>query len=260
MLSKLLKYDFKSLAKMLVPFYGIALLLAAITRCFNVLADKFPIFSVPNGLIIVIFVVALIIVPVITFIFTIFKFYQSLVKDEGYLMHTIPVSKSSLILSKLISSICYLLLSVIIIFLALFIWGYGVWFQSDTIHVFLTFLGKIDSTFVILLLLSVFIEAIVNQIMIYAAIAFGQKHNSKVLYSIIYGVVLYNVTQLLYVIVLLPFMLFDSNYQQYVNSTTISDFGLINGFMAISIVISILFTVGYYLLTVKTFDKKLNLE
>ena len=56
MLTKLLKYDFKSLSKALLPIYGISLLLALFTRIFNMLVDKFPIFSVPNGFISVAFV------------------------------------------------------------------------------------------------------------------------------------------------------------------------------------------------------------
>ena len=96
--------------------------------------------------------------------------------------------------------------------------------------------------------------------MIYASIALGQKHNSKVLYSIIYGIVIYNATQIISAILLLPFMLMDSNYQQYVDGSNVLDFGLINGFIALSLVISVLFIVAYYFLAVKTFDRKLNLE
>ena len=79
MLTKLLKYDFKSLSKVLLPVYGISLLLALLTRIANVLADKFSVFSVPSGFISAIFVIILIAIPIVTFIFTILKFYQNLV-------------------------------------------------------------------------------------------------------------------------------------------------------------------------------------
>ena len=55
-------------------------------------------------------------------------------------------------------------------------------------------------------------------------------------------------------------MLMDSNYQQYVDGSNVLDFGLINGFIALSLVISVLFIIAYYFLAVKTFDRKLNLE
>lgn len=260
MLTKLLKYDFKSLSKALLPIYGISLLLALFTRIFNMLVDKFPIFSVPNGFISVAFVIFLIVLPILTFIFTILKFYQNLVKDEGYLMHTIPVSKSNLILSKAISASVYLMISVVMVFLLLLVGVYGVWFDNKAINTLIKVLGYIDKTFFMLMILSIFIGVLLNQIMIYASIALGQKHNNKIIYSIIYGFVLYNVTQIGSVILMLPFMLFDSNYQKYIQASNISDFGLINGFLGLSLIISILFIIAYYFLAVWAFNKKLNLE
>lgn len=260
MLSKLLKYDFKALSKALLPIYGISLLLALFTRIFNMLVDKFPMFSVPNGFISAAFVIALIVIPILTFIFTILKFYQNLVKDEGYLMHTIPVSKSSLILSKTISASIYLIVSVIMVLLLLFIGVYGVWFDNKSIETLIKVFGYIDKTFLVFMILSIIIGVLLNQVMIYASIALGQKHNNKVIYSIVYGFVLYNVTQIGSVILMLPFMLFDSNYQKYVQTSNFSDFGLINGFLVLSLIISILFIIAYYFLAVRMFDKKLNLE
>lgn len=260
MLAKLLKYDFKSLSKVLLPIYGISLLLAIITRFSNWLAGKFSIFSVPNGFICAVFIIALIALPIVTFIFTILKFYQNLAKDEGYLMHTLPVSKHKLLLSKTISATIYLVVSGIMIFLLLFVGVYGIWFDSKFIEVFVEAFKHIDSVFLTFMLLSIFIGVILNQVMIYASIALGQKHNNKIVYSIIYGIVLYNITQIISVILLLPFMLMDSNYQQYVAGNNVLDFGLINGFLGISLIISVLFIVAYYFVAVKTFDKKLNLE
>ncbi len=260
MLSKLLKYDFKSLSKILIPVYLVSLLLALLTRVINMLADKFHIFSVPSGFISGIFVVVLIAIPIATFIFTILKFYQNLIKDEGYLMHTLPVSKNSLILSKTISSTVFIILSFVFTILFLFVGVYGLWFDSSFLSLIWDLFKQIDTLFIILTLLSILISVIYNQVMIYASIALGQKHNNKVMYSVIYGVVLYNVTQILSVVILIPVMFLDPNYQKYINGTSISDFGLINGYLLFALFLSILFTVAYYILTVKVLDKKLNLE
>ena len=260
MLSKLLKYDFKSLSKMFFPVCLVGFLLAIITRISNMLAEHFSIFSVPSGFISAIFVVILIAIPIAIFIYTIVKFYQNLIKDEGYLMHTIPVSKNSLVLSKTISSTLFIFLSFIVSMLLLCVGVYGIWFD----HSLFTALGKlfdyIDTLFIILIILSLIISVIFNQVMIYASIALGQKHNNKIAFSIIYGIILYNVTQILSLIILLPFMLLNTNYQEYINATYTTDYGLINGYLALALVVSILFTVLYYVLTVKVLDEKLNLE
>lgn len=260
MLSKLLKYDFKSLSKMFFPVCLVGFLLAIITRISNMLAEHFSIFSVPNGFISAIFVVVLIAIPIAIFIYTIVKFYQNLIKDEGYLMHTLPVSKNGLILSKTISSTVFIILSFIFTILFLFVGVYGLWFDSKFLSLIWDSLKQVDTFFLILTILSILISVIYNQVMIYASIALGQKHNSKVMYSVIYGVVLYNVTQILSVVILLPVMFLDPNYQKYINGTTINDLGLINGYMVFALLLSILFTVAYYILTVKVLDKRLNLE
>ena len=259
MLSKLLKYDFKSLSKILFPVYLVSLLLALVTRISNMLANSFNILSVPNGFISGIFVVVLIAIPITTFIFTILKFYQNLIKDEGYLMHTLPVSKNSLILSKTISSTIFIIISFIFTMLFLFVGVYGLWFDSKFLSLLGDLVKQVDTVFILLILLSILISVIFNQVMIYASIALGQKHNNKVMFSVIYGIVLYNVTQILSVIILIPVMFLDPNYQTYINSTTISDFGLINGYLLFAFCLSFLFTIGYYILTVKVLDKKLNL-
>ena len=260
MLGKLLKYDFKSLSKLLIPVYLVTLLLAVVVRVANMLAEKFSIFSVPSGFLSGIFIVVLIAIPIATFIFTIVKFYQSLIKDEGYLMHTLPVSKNSLVLSKTISSIAFMCLSFLFTILFLFVGVYGIWFDSKFLSLCFDFLGQIDTLFLILILLSILISVVFNQVMVYVSIALGQKHNNKILYSLIYGVVIYNVIQILSVIILLPFMLFDPNYQSYIDGTNFGSFELINGYLILALIVSLIFTIICYVLTVKVLDKKLNLE
>lgn len=259
MLGKLLKYDFKSLSKILLPVYLVCFLLAVLTRGISLLANKFSIFSIPSGFISVVFVVALIAIPIATFIFTIIKFYQSLIKDEGYLMHTLPVSKASLVTSKTISSMVFLILSAIISIGLLFVGVYGIWFDAKLLDVISQLFSYIDTTFLIIVLLAMVASVIFQQLMFYASIALGQKHNNKVMYSIIYGVVLYNVTQIISVLILLPFMLFDSNYQTLTNSD-VPDIAMMNPYMIASLILTILFAGFYYWLTVRTLDRKLNLE
>ncbi len=260
MLGKLLKYDFKSLAKLLVPVYLVSLLLAIFTRIINLLAEEFSIFSVPSGFISMIFVVVLVAIPIATFIFTIIRFYQNLIKDEGYLMHTLPVSKNHLILSKTISSTFFILLSFVFTILFLFVGVYGIWFDQKFIDLAFSFLKQIDNVFLILIFLSAIISVIFNQVMIYASIALGQKHNNKIMFSIIYGIVIYNVVQIISVILLLPVMLLDPNYQSYIQNNPITNFGLVNGYLAFALILSLIFTIICYFICVRVLNKKLNLE
>lgn len=259
MLSKLLKYDFKVLSKILFPIYLVCFLLTLLTRGVNLLANKFSIFSIPNGFISGLFVITLIAIPIATFIFTIIKFYQGLVKDEGYLMHTLPVSKGALVASKTISAMVFLLLSAGISIGLLFLGVYGIWFDSSFLNLVAELFKFLDTTFVVLTIITLIFSVIFQQLMFYASIALGQKHNNKVMFSIIYGIVLYNVTQILSLVILLPFMLLDPNYQQLIDSNT-PNISLLNPYMIASLVLTIIIAGIYYWLTVRTLDKKLNLE
>ena len=102
MLTKLLKYDFKSIFKSLAPIYLIAILLAFLTRIFNIAADKVSLLEYPAGFVSGLTVIVIIGIPFITFILGIAKYYTNMVKDEGYLTHTLPVRTTSILFSKII--------------------------------------------------------------------------------------------------------------------------------------------------------------
>lgn len=261
MLSKLLKYDFKALIKVLFPVYGVSLLVALLTRLTNTFTNSGSLLAIPNGFISVLFVIVLIGIPFITFILTIIKFYQNLIKDEGYLMHTLPVKKSSLVLSKAISACVMLLVSLGVSISLLFVGVYGLWFDNGFFKL-ISELYQILSQYQLFFWLTLVTSAlgfITQQFMFYGAIALGQKHNSKkIVYSVIYLIVLYTINQMSGFILLIP-MMFNPEWSRYLNSTT-PPIDILNGYLIATIVISVLFVIAYYILTVKMLDKKLNLE
>ena len=114
MLKKLLKYDIKSLSNTLLPIYGVTLLTALISVIFQKLEDITPIFRVPMSLITMLAGFLSFGVIIITFIVGIQKYYNQTSKDEGYLIHTLPVKKSNIILSKITSQLIFQILSCII--------------------------------------------------------------------------------------------------------------------------------------------------
>ena len=63
-------------------------------------------------------------IAVITALTIIQRFTRNLLGREGYLMHTLPVTPAQLILSKLISSMVWLLCSILVIALSLGVFFY----------------------------------------------------------------------------------------------------------------------------------------
>ena len=260
MLKKLLKYDFKAMLNVLLPVYVVLIFLSLFNRLAEFLSDKLSILQIPAGFISIVYVIVLIGTPIATFIIAITRYYRNLAGDEGYLMHTLPVTKKDLVLSKLISYFVTMLVSVIVALLGLFIGEYGIRFDSDTLHNIISMFKAFDMLTIILTTITIIVSIIFQQLLMYASIALGQKQNTnKVIYSIVFGIVLYNINQIISAVILLLPVLFNRELFDQFNNDNIAP-SVLNGYLGASIVVSILFVCGYFLLTTRTLEKSLNLE
>lgn len=125
MLGKLLKYEAKATARSFFPIYIAIFLFALINRFinpFNQVGDSVSVtvegFSFLNMMRIASIVVyfALIVATIaMTFVIIIQRFYKNLLGDEGYLMFTLPVKPWQHIVSKLLISLMWIVLSFIVI-------------------------------------------------------------------------------------------------------------------------------------------------
>lgn len=262
MLGKLIKYDFKSLFKSIFPIYLFTLFLSLICRLSYMLTDKIPALKFTSGLTTFIFVILLIGLPFVTFFMSISNYYNKMVKDEAYLTHTLPVKKSSLINSKLLISVLFMLITFVVMFLAIYIC------YSDIIKVFeyvydfiINYVDDFDiMLFVILMVLSLLFGYIYNLLMIYLAIAFGQtRATKKGLFSVIFWFIIYNITSVVTSVLTLIPALFSNKYASYFENDlmAISD---VNILLTYSLIITIVVNFVFYIMTVKTMEKKLNLD
>ena len=131
MLRKLIKYEFKATGRSMLPMYLALLVLSIINKIFWVLggvnnfiiADSFLGFisAVSIFLYILVFIVAM----VITLIVIIQRFYKNLLRDEGYLMNTLPVTAVMNIASKLITAIIWLVICGVIAVVSILILAYS---------------------------------------------------------------------------------------------------------------------------------------
>lgn len=260
MLKKLMKYDFKTLSNALLPIYLISLILSVIARITSELTEKIAILRIPSNFILTLSVLTSIGIVFATFIVGIMKFYNSMVKDEGYLTHTLPVKKSNLILSKLITMSLFQIVSLLISFVTLYIS-----LKLNETEIFkmvkdlITEIVRYNNWIVLLMILSFIFGYINNILLMYTSISLGQKHNSnKLVYSVIYGIVIYNISQIISVIFLVPLMFND--YIMTELEKQIPESSVLNLVLLISIFITIVMSVIYFIITKKMLEKKLNLE
>ena len=121
MLGKLIKYDLKAMGKTIIPFWAALLIsgwLLAIQNQFSSIGK----FSTMNVIVVLICIVVITAVLVMNVVIIIQRFWNGLLKEEGYLMFTLPVSSRGLIFSKLISAMLISLGTGIVIILMFLPW------------------------------------------------------------------------------------------------------------------------------------------
>lgn len=261
MLGKLLRHEFYATGKNLLPIYGITIILSLLNR----IITNVDIFNGPmgiiSGLMLAAYVISIIATFIVTFIIIILRFYKNLMTDEGYLMFTLPVKPLQLINSKLITSIIWIIVSVITVFLSLLVLLANPQrieiFKEFFEGIFYVFKGSFGDQYILFtveLLLMIFISLIQQILLIYLSIAVGHLFNGhKVLGSFVAYIVINSAIQILITIIMVIW--------SYLGGTTFEELSSIPRLIfPFTIVIGLTLSTLYYLATNYIFSRKLNLE
>lgn len=124
MLKKLFGYECRAMGRILLPLYG-AMVIMGLVSAF--LIRSIPLTDGQPGGNMVINVIAVLIVVLFFFIvvagiggseiLSIYRFYKNLFTEEGYLMNTLPVNPWQNITAKLLASVLFQLLALVVTFL-----------------------------------------------------------------------------------------------------------------------------------------------
>ena len=273
MVSKLIKYDFRSYFRLLFPVQLIILGFALINRMIQFFEP--PLDSVGgastvyNGFFIsslVLYIISIIVCIVMTVIVGIVRFYQGMYTNEGYLNHTLPVTPTQHIFAKLLTSFIFCLGGLLAIFLSFMVITIG----DVNIEVFKAFFylaGKFFARFgangglyVLEFIILLCVAAFFVFIKLYCCISIGQlAKRKKVLlaFGIFFGI--YVVKQIIgtffAIFVSLNPQLFDRLGEWIGQHPEPS----VHIFFIIMIVYHALFGLMYFLITKHIMSKKLNL-
>ncbi len=263
MLKKLLKYDLKSIFKVLVVFYILSALFAILTRLFFNIENSFImdiVAKVCSGI-----TIAMIINILINNILRLWiRFKNNFYGDESYLTHTLPVSKDTLYLSKFITSIITLLVSFIVIGISLFI----AYYSKENIEFIKSILLPIADTYgstvikVLLAFFFIFFLQFSNTLQAgYTGIILGhRKNNIKVVYSVIIGFATYIGTQVLAIIMLFIAGLFNKNIMNLFFTNEIVNVETVKTIIIVAIIIYGVILVLEYFINLKLFKKDVNVD
>lgn len=179
MLRKLIKYDLKSMIKTMLPLWITAIIISLFLEVQTARAMNSPIAMYntwdSNIILSMVLFCILLAIAVINILFVIQRFWNGLLKDEGYLMFTLPVSVRKLILGKLISAMIISGLSTItaLISASVVFIGSGTRTYGDVI----TYIDTQLSFDMALQIISIVIGLLQLIYRAYAAMAIGQLSN-----------------------------------------------------------------------------------
>ena len=192
------------------------------------------------------------------------RFNKNLYKDESYLTHTLPVSKKTIYLSKFLSSIITMITSVLVIATTLFIAYYSKENITSLKNILLPIADLYNSSIIGLIsimTLLIGLELLTFLQCGYTGLILGHRKNSnKMLYSIIYGIVTYFITQTIILIVIFISGLIDNDIMTLFTSSTITNIQLFKEVIYIAIVSYTSCIIGNYFINTKLFEKGVNVD
>lgn len=207
MLTKLLKYEFKSMARILLPIFAAALVLGLANGLFmKTIREGTDIFIIKVSIVlfIILFFIIVFASVIMTYIMSIQRFSKNLFGREGYLMNTLPVSVNQHIAAKVIVAVVFQLLATIVAFAAWLLFAVPEFITYDlSIQELILNIGnawdKADITlkgysaiYVIEMIFIVIISMALFNLEIYTAISIGRSgNNHKVLASFAVYIVIY---------------------------------------------------------------------
>jgi len=267
MLGKLLKYDLKAEYKTYGILYIVLILTSFLSLITSKILDNYPknivveVVELIQKLFIAGIPVLSFAIFIVTLVFSINRFYKNLLKDEGYLMHTLPVSTSQLILSKFIAFFIWSIAAVAVVFLAVSIAAGG----FEWINIFAQgyskgFAGVNQQDFIkfnIYLIIFIVLTPLAFMSHVYLSFAIGQLSSKNRLgMSVLTFVVIYFVEQIVSTIITL--LLPNSNVSFEYNSDI--GFSKLTDYMLIGVIITLLVAAAMYIVSNVILTKKLNLE
>lgn len=101
--------------------YAAILFLSVVNLGLDMFDDTSGLMMIVEVLFMVAFILCAFFMSTISIVLIVIRFYKNLLGDEGYLMHTLPVKKSSLIISKWIVAGVWTICSFIMVILSVFI-------------------------------------------------------------------------------------------------------------------------------------------
>lgn len=275
MLGKLIKYDIKAASRIIFPSYVFLVLCALFSRTMLIIYDMSD--GTVKSISMVLFmasafvlILSVITACIITLVMVVLRYRNNLLRDEGYLMHTLPVSPVKLYYSKIITAMMFFISDIVVIIFSIILSGLprysGIgWAEvkntMTTFH-YGTLKYGVNGNFYIVCIIILFLVALYSSIaQLFASLNIGYslpfgRGAGRDLMSIISYIVTYIITQFIIIILFITAALL-SNFN-FADEKSIIQYT--SAMLCFAIVIMAVFAIVYNFVSIKLMQKKLNLE
>ncbi len=121
MLGKLIKHEFKATGKIFGLLFAATIVLALLsTFCVYIPFDNFVV-DIITGILTIASIICIFGGFIFSLVIMVRRFYNNMLKDEGYLMHTLPVKQWQHLTSKLVTDFIWFLASIFISLFSVFL-------------------------------------------------------------------------------------------------------------------------------------------
>ena len=215
MLTKLIKHELRATAKTFLWLY-IAFAAIVLVNMFigpwsrlaptdNPTVWQFESPSVLQGILVLIYFLAVVAIAVVTLVIVIQRFYRNLLGDEGYLMMTLPVSREQHILVKGLVALIWNICTTVLILLSvlLFVSTAGSFADFSNSIAGAVAAGASVGQWILWVVLLLIVSTIAGILMLYAAMAWGPNLlKNRVGGSILAFIILYVAGQIVSLVIL----------------------------------------------------------
>ncbi len=263
MLGKVLKYDLKWVYKVVGVFYILAFIFSIIGRGLNEIENS-ALFSLIAKIAFG-FAISMMVSSLINCLMRLWaRFIKNMYKDESYLTHTIPVPRKTIYVSKVLAALITIFTTTIVALVCLYICYYS----EANMEILKTLLELAASTYnttvvklLLLITVVIYLEVMFMVLIGYTGIILGYKSNqNKMVKTLVYSFILYMVTQVVTLVVIYIFGLFNPSVMNIINTTDIVNIDAIKNVMYVGIATYVAYIIFYYLLGKKQLEKGVNVD
>ena len=267
MVKKLIKYDFASYLRLLLPVQLVLIGIAALSRFVQLFEAKdSTVYDIVFTSSVILYAIAIAASILVTIIVALVRFYQGMYTNEGYLSHTLPVTPTQHIFSKLIVSLLFEIGTALAIFISVCVITLG----DVNIELFKAgffLLGKFFETFnanaalyIVEFIIMLIVSSAAGLMMLYFCISVGQlAAKKKILLAVGVYFGLYFISQIFSTILIIivtvnPEMMEKIAEWIVKNITAFYHISMCSG-----ILLSLILGAVYFLITRWIMSRKLNL-